>query len=132
MLCFAPPPLHFALLPTFVPCSGPLCCAIKSFYEMASACVKIGGETSEHFEIKMGLRQGCVVMSPWQFSIYMDGCIREMKVEVWDLGARLNVRVVWLGDVVSWRIFCGPGLEGYGRGERTERNEKGKRRAVKG
>ncbi len=22
----------------------------------------------------------------------MDGCIREMKVRVWDLGARLNVR----------------------------------------
>ncbi len=28
------------------------------------------------------------------FNIYMDGCIREMKVGVWDLGARLNVRDV--------------------------------------
>ncbi len=33
-------------------------------------------------------------MSPWLFSIYMDGCIREMKVGVRDLGARLNVRGV--------------------------------------
>ncbi len=30
--------------------------AIKSFYEDASACVKISGEASEHFEIKVGLR----------------------------------------------------------------------------
>ncbi len=33
-------------------------------------------------------------MSPWLFNIYMDGCLREMKVRVWDLGARLNVRDV--------------------------------------
>ncbi len=33
-------------------------------------------------------------MSPWLFNIYMDGCIREMKVKVRDLGARLNVRGV--------------------------------------
>ncbi len=33
-------------------------------------------------------------MSPWLFNIYMDGCIREMKVVVRDLGARINVRGV--------------------------------------
>ncbi len=49
--------------------------AIKFFYEEASACVKISGETSEHFEIKVGLRQGCV-MSPWSFNIYMNGVMR--------------------------------------------------------
>ncbi len=41
---------------------GQLLNAIKSFYEEASACVKISGETSEHFEIKVGLRLGCVTM----------------------------------------------------------------------
>ncbi len=40
---------------------GKLLSAIKSFYEKASVCVKISGETSEHFEIKVGLRQGCHV-----------------------------------------------------------------------
>ncbi len=54
---------------------GKLLCAIKSFYEKASAMVKISRETSEHFEIKVGLRQGCV-MSPWLFNIYMDGVMR--------------------------------------------------------
>ncbi len=32
------------------------------------------------------------MMSLWLFNIYMAGCIREMKVRVWNLGARLNVR----------------------------------------
>ncbi len=57
---------------------GKLLSAKKSFYEDASACVKISGETSEHFEIKVGLRQGCV-MSPWLFNIYMDVVMREME-----------------------------------------------------
>ncbi len=59
-------------------CGRKLLSAIKSFYEKASACDKISGETSESFEIKVGLRQGCV-MSPWLFNIYMDGVIRERK-----------------------------------------------------
>ncbi len=45
------------------------------------------------FNVEVGVRQGCV-MSPWLFNIYMDGCIREMKVRVRDLGARLYVRGV--------------------------------------
>ncbi len=48
--------------------------AVKSFYEEVSACVRISGETSEYFEIKVGLRQG-YVLSPWLFNIYMDGVI---------------------------------------------------------
>ncbi len=50
-------------------------------------------ELSESFSVKVGMRQGCM-MSPWLFNIYMDGCIREMKVGVWDWGARLNARSV--------------------------------------
>ncbi len=34
---------------------GKLLGAIKSFHEAASACVKINGETSEHFYIKVDL-----------------------------------------------------------------------------
>ncbi len=55
--------------------------------------VRVNGELSESFNIEVGVRQGCV-MSPWLLNIYMDGCIRDMKVRVWDLGARLNVRGV--------------------------------------
>ncbi len=35
-------------------------------------------QVSEHFEIKVGLRQGCV-MSPWLCNIYMNGVMREVK-----------------------------------------------------
>ncbi len=40
---------------------GKLLDAMKSFYEDASACVKISGETNEHFEMQVGLRQRCHV-----------------------------------------------------------------------
>ncbi len=42
---------------------GKLLNAIKSFYEEASACVKISGEVIEHFEIKVGVscHHGCSV-----------------------------------------------------------------------
>ncbi len=48
-------------------------------------------QVNESFNVEVGLRQGCI-MSLWLFNIYMDACIRDMKVGVWDLGARLNVR----------------------------------------
>ncbi len=45
--------------------------------------MRVNGELSESFSVEVGVRQGCV-MSPWLFNIYMDGCIREMKVGVCD------------------------------------------------
>ncbi len=69
---------------------GKLLSAIKSFYEEASACVKISGETSEHSEIKVDLRQGCV-MSPWLFNIYMDDVMREIKGKAGEVGIRMYV-----------------------------------------
>ncbi len=65
---------------------GQLLEGIRSFYKNASASVLVKGELSESFSVEVGVRQGCV-MSPWLFSFYMDGFIREMKVGVWDLGA---------------------------------------------
>ncbi len=67
---------------------GKLLSAMKSFYEEAYACVKISGGRSEHFEVKVGLRQGCV-MSPWLFNIYMDGVIREVEGKVGEVGLRM-------------------------------------------
>ncbi len=67
---------------------GKLLDAIKSFYEKASACVKISGETSEHFEIKVALRLGCV-MSPWLFNTDMDDVTRVMKGKVGEVEVRM-------------------------------------------
>ncbi len=82
---------------------GKLLEGVRSFCENASASVRVNGELSESFTVEVGVRQGCV-MSPWLFNIYMDVCIREMremKVRVRDLGARLNVRGVEQPSVVG-------------------------------
>ncbi len=52
--------------------------------------LKMNGELSDSFDIGVGVRQGCV-MSPWLFSVFMDGCMREMKVKVENIGARLKL-----------------------------------------
>ncbi len=39
------------------------------------------------------MRQRCV-MSSWLFSIFMDGCMREMKAKVGKVGARLKLNGV--------------------------------------
>ena len=67
---------------------GKLLRAVKSFYESSRACVRIGGGESEWFEVKVGLRQGCV-MSPWLFNVYMDGVVREVNARVVGRGLEL-------------------------------------------
>ena len=69
---------------------GQLLQGIKAFYQNASACVRIDGELSESFGIRVGVRQGCV-MSPWLFNVYMDGVIREMKAKVGKVGAKMEL-----------------------------------------
>ncbi len=83
----------YGILLTVYGVGGQLLEGIKSFYENASASVLVNGELSESYNVEVGVRQGCIV-SPWLFNIYMDGCIREMKARVRDLGTRLNVRGV--------------------------------------
>ncbi len=64
---------------------------IQALYREANACVRVGGEFSESFAVEVGVRHGCVV-SPWLFnSIFMDGCMREMKSKVVNAGAKLRL-----------------------------------------
>ena len=59
---------------------GKLLDAIKSFYRNSRACVKMDGRKRNFFEVKVGLRQGCV-MSPWLFNVYMDSVVSEVKMD---------------------------------------------------
>ena len=44
----------------------------------------------------MGVRQGCM-MSSWLYNIFVDGCMREMKAKIENVGARLKMNgIVWL------------------------------------
>ena len=47
---------------------------MQNFYLDSRACVPVGTDVSEWFQINVGLRQGCV-MSPWLFNVYMDGVV---------------------------------------------------------
>ena len=50
----------------------------QSFYVSSSACVRVGSDSSESFEVNVGLRQGWV-MSPWVFNVHMYGMVRQVK-----------------------------------------------------
>ncbi len=46
---------------------GKLLEGVRSFYENATASVRVNGELSESFNVEVGVRQGCA-MSPWLFN----------------------------------------------------------------
>ena len=67
---------------------GRLLRAVESMYAGSKACVRVGSEMSEWFQVRVGLRQGCV-MSPWLFNLYIDGVVREVNARVLGRGLKL-------------------------------------------
>ena len=59
-------------------------------YVDSKACVRVGIEVSERFPVRVGLRQGCVML-PWLFSLYIDidGVVREVNTRVLGRGVKL-------------------------------------------
>lgn len=53
--------------------------------EEASSSAYMNWELNESFGVGGAVRQG------WLLSIYVDGCVREIKSRGWDLGAKLIV-----------------------------------------
>lgn len=49
---------------------------IKALYHKTDAAVRVNGELTEWFEVKTGLRQGCL-LSPALFNVYIDFVVRE-------------------------------------------------------
>ena len=67
-------------------------------YVGSKACVRVGNEVSEWFPVRVGLRQGCVML-PWLFNLFIDGVIREVNTEV--LGRGLK----WVdGNDSGWEL----------------------------
>ena len=50
--------------------------------------MRVGNQKSDSFQVKEGLRQGCV-MSPWLFNVFMDGVVREVNIKVGERGLGL-------------------------------------------
>ena len=79
--------------------------AIQSFYDESEACVRVDREEGEWFNVKVGLRQGCV-MSPWLFNIFMDGVMKEVRERSREIGASLwdcERGTEWM---VEWLMFA--------------------------
>ena len=57
---------------------GDLLRAIRTTYQASEACVRVGGEVTEWFEVRQGVRQGCPML-PWLFSIYLDIVVKEAR-----------------------------------------------------
>ena len=81
--------------------SGKLLEGIKSLHEGSKACVRVNGTLSEWFEIKNGVKQGCV-MSPWLFNIFMDGVMKEVRQGMGTRGVRLvrGREEWWISDLL--------------------------------
>ena len=67
---------------------GRLLQGVKSLYVGSKVCVGVGNEVSEWLPVRVGLRQGCL-MSPWLFSLYIDGVVREVNARVLGRGLKL-------------------------------------------
>ena len=60
---------------------GRLLRGVKRLYVGSKACVRVGNEVSEWFPVRVGLRQGCVMLL-WLFNLYIDGVVREVNARV--------------------------------------------------
>ncbi|GBP12792.1 Retrovirus-related Pol polyprotein from type-1 retrotransposable element R2 [Eumeta japonica] len=61
--------------------------ALQSLYRGSSTCFRINGAYTDWFDIRRGVRQGCVA-SPWQFNLFMDSCLYDLKE--YDCGLRTD------------------------------------------
>ena len=78
--------------------------SMNSLYNESRACVRLGSIVGEHFEVRRGLRQGCV-MSPWLFNIFFffDKVVRPVNERTMEKGVRLRGR---MGGVEELSKHC--------------------------
>lgn len=84
-----------------------LCRLIKSLYSGTQASVRVDGELTEWFEVKTGLRQGCL-LSPTLFNVFIDRVVRKALAGM-SGGIRVEYRLpggrVHLGDRISGSVM---------------------------
>ena len=81
--------------------SGKLLLAIQSLYKGVSSCVKLNKHTTEWFDVKCGLRQGCV-LSPLLFNLFINDLalyLKSLDVGI-DIGDEKVCILMYADDVV--------------------------------
>ena len=64
------------------------------------ACVRVKGGESEWFRIDIGVKQGCYI--PWLFNVYMDGVMKEVKMEMERRGGSRD----YMASCMQMTWFC--------------------------
>ena len=73
-----------------------MCTAVQNFYNESRAYVKGDSGTSECFDVKIRLRQGCE-MSARLINMYVGGVVREVNTRMLGIGVEMigQGRNVW-------------------------------------
>ena len=70
-----------------------LTCLLRNLYAGQEAAVRIGHGTTDWFQIRKGVRQGCI-LSPCLFNLYAENIIRNAGLEEAQAGIKLAGRNV--------------------------------------
>ena len=77
---------------------------IKSMYINSSVCNRVKGGESKQFRIDSEVRQGSI-MSPWLLYIYMDGVMKEVKMEMGKRGVSFLEDGRWERMEIAWPLL---------------------------
>ena len=65
-----------------------LTCLLRNLYEGQEATVRIGHGMTDWFQIRKGVRQGCI-LSPWLFNLYAEYIMRNAGLEEAQAGIKI-------------------------------------------
>ena len=77
-------------------------CLLRNLYAGQQATVRTGHGTTDWFQIRKGVRQGCI-LSPCLFNFYAEHIMRNAGLEETQAGIKRQVR--WSGISICFRIF---------------------------
>ena len=95
--------------------SDKLCKLLQVIYKQTQAAVRVEGDLTDWFDVKIGLKQGCL-LSPMLFNVFIDRVLRRALQGI-EHGIKIEYRLpdgrVHLGDVVNGTIhildlYCMP------------------------
>ena len=82
-----------------------LTCLLRNLYAGQEATVRTGHGTTDWFQIRKGVRQGCI-LSPWLFNLYAEYIMRKLGLDEAQAGikiARRNINNLRFADVTTLR-----------------------------